>query len=38
MLRVVACRGVWRGNLRERDHWGDPGLHGRIILIMILKK
>jgi hypothetical protein len=19
-------------NLRERDHWGDPGVNGRIIL------
>ena len=22
----------WLGNLREGDHWGDPGLDGRIIL------
>jgi hypothetical protein len=21
------------GNVRERDHWGDPGVDGRIILI-----
>jgi hypothetical protein len=20
------------GSLRERDHWGDPGVEGRIIL------
>jgi len=22
----------WWGNLREGDHWGDPGVDGRIIL------
>jgi hypothetical protein len=27
--------GFWRGNLRERDHWGDPGVNGRIILRQI---
>jgi hypothetical protein len=34
-------RGVykfWWGNLRERDHWGDPGVDGRIILRWIFKK
>jgi len=24
--------GFWWGNLRERDHWGDPEANGRIIL------
>jgi hypothetical protein len=22
---------LWWGNLRERDHWEDPGLDGRIL-------
>jgi hypothetical protein len=25
-------------NLRERDHWGDPGVVGRIILGWIFRK
>jgi hypothetical protein len=28
-------RGIYKvlvGNLRERNHWGDPGVDGRIIL------
>jgi hypothetical protein len=24
--------------LRERDHWGDPGVNGRIILRRIFRK
>jgi hypothetical protein len=28
----------WRGNLRERDHCGDPGVDGRIILRCIFRK
>jgi hypothetical protein len=27
----VAYTGFWRGNVRERDHWGDPGVDGRIL-------
>jgi len=25
--------GFWWGNLRERNHWEDPDVNGRIILI-----
>jgi hypothetical protein len=28
----------WWGNLRERDHCGDPGIDGRIILEWIFTK
>jgi len=36
--REVAYTGVWWGNLRERDHWGDPGVDGSIILKWIFMK
>jgi hypothetical protein len=26
------CIGFWWGNLRKRDHWGDPDVDGRIII------
>jgi hypothetical protein len=26
------------GNLRERDHWGDTGVDGRIILRQIFRR
>jgi hypothetical protein len=29
---------VWWGNLREGDHWGDPGIDWRIILGWIFGK
>jgi len=38
-----ACRGeeytgfCWR-NLKDRDHLGDPGVYGRIILRWIFRK
>jgi hypothetical protein len=31
-------RGLWRGNLRERDHFEDPDIDGRIILRWIIRK
>jgi hypothetical protein len=38
MGRREACVRFWWGNLRERDHWGDPGIDGRIILGWIFRK
>ena len=32
------CTGFWLGNLRERDHWGDPDVDGTIILRWIFRK
>jgi hypothetical protein len=34
----VACTGFWCVNLRERDHWGDPGGDVRVILKWIFRK
>jgi hypothetical protein len=38
MERGEACTGFWWGNLRERDHFGDPGVDGKIILRWIFRK
>jgi hypothetical protein len=41
VARMGEGRGVhrfWWGNLRERDHWGDPDVYGRIILRRIFRK
>jgi len=27
------CTGCWWGSLRERGHWGDQDVDGRIILV-----
>jgi hypothetical protein len=36
--RREAYIGFGWGNLRERDHWGDPGVDGRIILGRTFRK
>jgi len=36
--RRGGCIWSWWGNRRERDHWGDPGAEGRIILSWIFTK
>jgi hypothetical protein len=38
MGRGEACTGYWLGNVRERDHWKDPGVEGSIILRWIFNK
>jgi hypothetical protein len=35
---VVLYVVFWSGNLRERNHLGDPSVDGRIILRWILRK
>ena len=36
--RGEGCTGFWWGNLRERDHWGNPDADERIILRWIFRK
>jgi len=36
--RGDGCTGFWWGNLRERDHWGDPDADERLILRWIFGK
>jgi len=36
--RGEACIGFWWGNRRERDHWLDPGVVGKIILRWVFRK
>jgi len=37
-MRGEACAWFWCGYLQGRDHLGDPGVDGRIILRWILRK
>jgi hypothetical protein len=37
MVERRGCTGLWWGNLRERDHLGDPGIDERIILRWIFR-
>jgi hypothetical protein len=32
------CTGCWWGSLRERGHWGDQDVDGRIIFKMSLEE
>ena len=32
------CAGFWWGNLREREHWGDPDVDRMIILRWTCRK
>jgi len=38
MGRREAYTWFWWGNLKVRDHLGDPGVNGRVILRWIFKK
>ena len=37
-VRRGGCIGSWWGNRRERDHWGDLGVDGLIILGWISRR
>jgi hypothetical protein len=32
------CTGLWWENVRERDHFEDPSVNGRIILRWVFRK
>jgi hypothetical protein len=38
MWRGAAYAKIWWGNQREREHLGDPGIDGKIILRWIFRK
>jgi hypothetical protein len=37
MGRREECTGVWWGNLRTRDQWGDPDVDGMILRWIFMK-
>ena len=37
-MKYEVYTGFWWGSLRERDHLGDPGVDGRLILRWICRK
>jgi hypothetical protein len=38
MGKGETCTEFWWGNLKERDHWGDPGIDRKVILRWIFRK
>jgi len=36
-VREEACTGFWWGNLKETDHFEDPGVDGRMTLRWIFR-
>ena len=38
VARMEDRRGIWWGNLRDRDNLGDPGVDGRMILRWIFRE